>query len=324
MTDSLESLKRWHDLLEQGIITQEEYEIKKCEILGISPIPKQDFPQDSNTSTATTKPNEPEIVEKAEVQEPSTEVPSNKSKNYSEKKDKEISVVKSVLIAIGILALFGAGFWYFVYYHDQGNFVIDNIGDTILYTPFEGIENSQKNSYYVAVPFVMYRNGNYEDPPIVTEPYGSAKEREQIRKDSDLAREVLRPFVQSGKELYLLRNGRKDITFPIERTEMFGYSDGLLYSGVLPELPAYKILTSNPKVGTNNLREIKDMPILQPRYSPEGEPFEDRLLDKVDIDGDGIPEIIYECDEYEGVYYTIYSNKNGSWKLVYEGGYQGY
>ena len=48
-----------------------------------------------------------------------------------------------------------------------------------------------------------------------------------------------------------------------------------------------------------------------------------RYFDRLDLDGDGLPELIFQVGQYEGVSYQIWSRKSGQWKAVYKGGYVG-
>jgi len=48
-----------------------------------------------------------------------------------------------------------------------------------------------------------------------------------------------------------------------------------------------------------------------------------RYFDRLDLDGDSVPELIFQVGQYEGVDYQIWSRKSGQWKKVYQGGYVG-
>lgn len=48
-----------------------------------------------------------------------------------------------------------------------------------------------------------------------------------------------------------------------------------------------------------------------------------RYFDRLDLDGDGVPELIFQVGQYEGVSYQIWSRKGGQWTRAYEGGYVG-
>lgn len=48
-----------------------------------------------------------------------------------------------------------------------------------------------------------------------------------------------------------------------------------------------------------------------------------RFFDRLDLDGDSVPELIFQVGQYEGVNYQIWSRKGGQWKPVYQGGYVG-
>jgi hypothetical protein len=195
---------------------------------------------------------------------------------------------------------------------------IDNIGNSILYTTYEGFEeNEQYNTY--AVPIVVFYNNKYLDPP--TCEFGNNSP--SAIYECERAQKILLPSVRSGSTLFVLDNGAKSYAITVIGTKKFGFSDWTRYSAHIKEKPNGSILTDNPKIGTNKLYPIKDKPTLERRKDGEGGYFQDKLLTKVDVDGDGMPELIYECGDYEGTFYIIYSNKNGKWKKIYEGGYQG-
>lgn len=44
------------------------------------------------------------------------------------------------------------------------------------------------------------------------------------------------------------------------------------------------------------------------------------LVDWLDLDGDGVPELITQTDEYEGTWYAIYRLNGGAWERIYRGG----
>jgi len=195
---------------------------------------------------------------------------------------------------------------------------IDNVGNSILYTSYEGFEENEQNNAY-AVPIVVFYNNKYLDPP--TCEFGNNSQ--SAINDCKRAKKILLPSVRSGSTLFVLDNGAKSYAITVIGTKEFGFSDWTRYSAHIKEKLNGSILTDNPKIGTNKLYPIKDKPTLERRKDNEGGYYQDKLLTNVDIDGDGMPELIYECEEYEGTFYIIYSNKNGKWKKIYEGGYQG-
>lgn len=48
-----------------------------------------------------------------------------------------------------------------------------------------------------------------------------------------------------------------------------------------------------------------------------------RYLDRLDLDGDGVPELIFQVGRYEGTEYQIWTRKSGQWAPVFQGGYVG-
>lgn len=196
---------------------------------------------------------------------------------------------------------------------------IPNIGNSLIFVTEVANEYSDNPGQVTAIPIVYYNNGNYQDIPRVMEYDPTPKDIQESEK----ARRLLLPIIKAGNNLYSLNNGAKENTYQILNMTKYGFSDWLTFSAVLEGLPPNALLTDNEKIGTNQLGKITKRPILKKRLSPENEVLEDKLLSKVDIDGDGFPELIYQNQEYEGVYYTVYTRKDGKWKKVYEGGYQG-
>ena len=188
---------------------------------------------------------------------------------------------------------------------------IPSIGNSIIYTVYQGQEDieEEKNKYY-AVPIVVYNEGKYIDPP-TCENWSSDQ---NALDECERSKELLLPSVQPGKILFEIENGKQTNSINVMDTKDFGYSDWTRFSGQISYKPNSSLLTDNHKIGTNRLATINNMPVIEK---------DNRLLDKADIDGDGKPELIYECQEYEGKIYKIYSYLNGKWKEVYEGGYQG-
>ena len=193
---------------------------------------------------------------------------------------------------------------------------IKDIGNSILFTSFPGIEDDNE---VIAVPIAIYFDGKYYTPPTCEDEFYQQKDVEECEE----AKNILLPSVSSGEVLYLLNNGKKSDRIKVLGTKRFGYNSSKTYSALIKKKPEHYIITDNPKIGTNKLTTIKDRPTIPKRKDPEDNIIIDKLLTKVDIDGDGMPELIYECPTYDGLFYTIYSNLNGKWIKVYEGGYQG-
>jgi hypothetical protein len=55
-------------------------------------------------------------------------------------------------------------------------------------------------------------------------------------------------------------------------------------------------------------------------HGGEGEYQDRRLVDQLDLDGDGIAEVIAEGHYYESNDYIIYKKQQGRWRSVYQGG----
>lgn len=196
---------------------------------------------------------------------------------------------------------------------------INDIGNSLIFVTEVANEYSENPGQVIAIPIFYYSKGNYQEIPTVMEFDPSPEDAQK----SERARRLLLPIIKSGNNLYALNNGVKENSYQILNVTKYGFSDWQTFSAVLENLPPNSLLSDNEKLGTNQLGNIVKRPVLKKRLSPEKDILEDKLLSKVDVDGDGFPELIYQNQEYEGVYYTVYSNKNGNWKKVYEGGYQG-
>jgi hypothetical protein len=187
---------------------------------------------------------------------------------------------------------------------------------TLIFTIEKGIENEKE---IIAVPLVMFKNGKYIAIPACEEGSTELKAQEECR----VARETILPIVEAGQSLYILNNGIQTGVVNIEKHTGYGYSDWQTYSAILSTNPNVKLVTNNSLLGTKMLKELNSKPILKKRAGDLKSSYEDKLLSKVDIDGDAVPELIYFCEADESHYYTIYSFKNNKWIKVYEGGYQG-
>jgi curved DNA-binding protein CbpA len=195
---------------------------------------------------------------------------------------------------------------------------IENVGNSVLFTSFNGIHDND-TSEILAVPIVIYYQNKYIDPHACN----LADGKNNTIEDCEKLKRILIPSVSSSAKLYVLDNGKKSYSIDVLETKQFGYSDWTVYAAHIESKPKSSLITNNSKLGTNKLSAITDRPTLAKRKDPEGYALEDKLLSKVDIDGDGKPELVYECGEYEGSFYQVYSNKNGTWEKVFEGGYQG-
>ena len=96
MSENLHQLKEWHDLFEKGIISQEEYENKKREILNLPLEIKVAEPIQTLTPEGKT-------AETASVKT-STKIVQNKKS--------DLNVNHIFLIAFGALLLLSGGFWF--------------------------------------------------------------------------------------------------------------------------------------------------------------------------------------------------------------------
>lgn len=195
---------------------------------------------------------------------------------------------------------------------------IENVGNSVIFASFNGI-NDVDTSEIFAVPIVAYYQNKYLDPHACNLADGNSNPIEDCEK----LKRILIPSVSSSAKLYVLDNGKKSYSIDVLDTRQFGFSDWTVYAAHIESKPKSSLITNNSKLGTNKLATINDRPTFPKRKDPEGYTLKDKLLSKVDIDGDGKPELVYECSEYEGTFYQVYSNKKGKWEKVYEGGYQG-
>jgi hypothetical protein len=193
-----------------------------------------------------------------------------------------------------------------------------NFGNSIIYILEEptdeedvGIGNS------IAVPIVMYRNGKFEEPPYCCD--------FETKNNCDKADKLLSPFVQPCSVLFPIIKKKKKEGLLVQKTVEYGW-ECTRSSGLVHYANKRIILTNNPSIGTNNTIELKpnDRPVLPNRKNVvEGGYFKDEFIGMVDIDGDNNLELIYNCLEYEGHYFVIYSKRNNKWKKIYEGGGDG-
>lgn len=58
-------------------------------------------------------------------------------------------------------------------------------------------------------------------------------------------------------------------------------------------------------------------------YDGTNDLYRERLVDHVDLDGDGVSELITQIVGYESFSYRIYTRKNGQWVAIYNGGESG-
>lgn len=187
---------------------------------------------------------------------------------------------------------------------------------TVLFSVEQGMENQSDK---IAVPFVVYASGKYSQPASCEIGATAAKQRAECNK----AKKTLEPLVQKGKQLFVIIDGKQSGSLTVSETVEFAVTDWMTYSGKLEGPVNVRLLANNPSLGLKKLKAIKTLPKLKVRKDTEGMLLKNELIGKLDVDGDGYAELIYQCADYEGYFYEIYSFKNNSWKKVYSGGYQG-
>jgi len=159
-----------------------------------------------------------------------------------------------------------------------------------------------------AVPIVMVNSGRY---------IGFSQE------NNDFSLVTISQILDSGNFLFPVSNDGLANRYLVINKRNDDYSG--IY-GVLSSRPKGKLLTNDSLVLTRSLKVVTKTPFLVKRKRPSyygGGYYSDKLLGKVDLDGDNIGEHVYLCQESEGVFYQIFSFKNNQWKKVFEGGYSG-
>ena len=244
----------------------------------------------------------------------------SKNTHLPPNQEKKISSKKGIYIGIGVILVAVFIYLFKVLPAEEDVTVVEEvdinvgetipeIGNSIIYTVRQYYHEEEKNNKY-AVPIVVYFNGKYIEPPHCNYTDNSEKAIEECKK----SKEILFLSVQPGSRLFEIDKGIQTNSIYVSDYENFGYSDWTLFSGKISNKINPSLLTDNHKIGTNRLAQIIDTPILEENRS---------LLGIIDVDGDGMPEHIYEVSEYEGTSYEILSYINGEWKVVYNGGYQG-
>ncbi|MBV2223823.1 MAG: SHOCT domain-containing protein [Cloacibacterium sp.] len=97
--EDLKMLKEWQSLFEQGIISEEEYEVKKREILGL---PKEENPKIQSSETVTQQ-----VIQENKKSEPATQ-----KRNNPVQTSKSLSANTKFFIVLGAVVLAGAVFWF--------------------------------------------------------------------------------------------------------------------------------------------------------------------------------------------------------------------
>jgi hypothetical protein len=183
------------------------------------------------------------------------------------------------------------------------------------------------NSYdknLVAVPIVIYKNGKYVDPPYYA--YDREPTPEEIKMINNFKKELAQIDY-----LHLLNNGMKYQTIKVGKLAEPEGGISEHPSLQLMSIPAHRLLSNNPKLGTNVLQSLEsnDRPLIFNRKVINETLFDFDKSDivddirvipfsKVDIDGDGIPEIVYYFEAWELSYFQIFSKRHGKWEKVFD------
>jgi hypothetical protein len=221
----------------------------------------------------------------------------------------------------------------------------DSIERTIIFVLYEGEEYGLNEKIVLAVPLVLFENGEYIDPPSCYDDYDldgryySKDELREFKRVCEITKEKFAPIVEKGKKLFLLTNGIKTAEIIIKNKIDYGLSDATRPSALI-EKSIYdgRLLTNNGNLGTKMIVIPDDMPKLPKRIDDGGfgafleeeetdtqvRYYDDNLIGVVDINLDGTPELIYECQYLYGQYYRIYSKLDNHWKMLFEGAYNGF
>ena len=199
-------------------------------------------------------------------------------------------------------------------YLDCKNIDLNKIKDpTIIYIVYP--ENWKGKDIFVATPLVIFKNEKYYEPHFCQSQESSGC---QINKkiDSLLLREPL----------YFINPNKTSKEFWINETSSYGLTSWFRPCAKIENVVSDNLLTNNKDLVINKVKLISpnERPILPKRKQEFYEGYyNDYLIGQVDINFDGICELIYCCESWEGVYYQIYSRVNASWHLVYTGSYNG-
>jgi len=179
----------------------------------------------------------------------------------------------------------------------------------------------------IARPIVIYKNGQYLEPPSDWD-YDEPPEMTATEKNKNIQlNNEFKKELSVCNSLFLLNNGVYYKSIKVTKVSKYQGNLNAWLALEIESAPENKLLSNNPKLGTNILQPLgkNDRPVIKnKRKFNDGisdfiEEIYFSLISKVDIDGDGIPELIYDFSAYESSWIEIYSKKNGKWKKVYEG-----
>lgn len=314
-SNKLTQIKELKNLVDAGVLTEEEFIEKKNELLGLTePLNDQtdfnfdnDFQGSNDKGSLSSDGNNFQFQDDDEIE------------NGKQKKGKsKLLIIGAIVLGLSIIGVGG----YFGYNYYQNNYLNKELGDTVLFYHYDNFQGNP-----VAVPIAVYLNGRFEEPPYSMDEGQTFKLGEE--REGEVSASKINSYINSvtssGDKLYVINNGRKYQDVAIKNQTFFGYSDPSYTSGELSLSPSYPVMVSNPEIGTYELNSISayDMPVLEESLTEDDNKLENELIAKIDFDGDGTPELVYQCITYEGSFFKIYSMANGNWYMIYSGGYQG-
>lgn len=184
---------------------------------------------------------------------------------------------------------------------------------TIIYIVYP--DTWEEKGVLVATPLVIYKNEKYYSPHF-------------CESQDSLGCDLNKMFdsLLLEEPLYLLNPNKTSKVFYFYETSEYGLSSWTRPSAKIENVAADNLLTNNIDLVINKVKIIppNDRPFIPKRKRDYDDGFyEDYLIGQVDINMDGIPELIYCSQSYEGVFYQIYSKDKKFWRLVYGGSYNG-
>lgn len=181
-----------------------------------------------------------------------------------------------------------------------------------------GISGEITGKKKIALPIVIYANGKYTEPPICD----TMNKDEVWQRKCDSSEKIIKPSVKQGKKLYVLNNGKQTGNIISKDIAEYYVVDYYSYAAELASDPGVMLVTNNKSIGLKTLTKITTKPVLEKRVF-DGYEMKDTLLSQIDLDGDGIGELVYHSQDYEGEFYQVFSFKNGKWINVFTGSYFG-
>jgi hypothetical protein len=184
---------------------------------------------------------------------------------------------------------------------------------TIIYIVYP--EPYEEKPLLIATPLVIFKDEKYYSPHFC---------ESQDSLGCDLSKKYDSLLLE--EPLYLLIPNKNPQEFYFYETSKYSLSDWTRPCALIENVVSDNLLTNNIDLAINKVKLIapNDRPFIPKRKKDYEDGFyDDYLIGQVDINMDGIPELIYCSQSYEGVFYQIYSKDKKFWRLVYGGSYNG-